>query len=35
MGFGKTTPVLRIFDEPKARNFYGVFGFQDRLGAPV
>jgi uncharacterized glyoxalase superfamily protein PhnB len=29
MGFGKTTPILRIFDEVKAREFYVDFlGFQ-------
>lgn len=29
MGFGKTTPILRIFDESKAREFYLDFlGFQ-------
>ena len=29
MGFGKTTPILRIFDEIKAREFYIDFlGFQ-------
>jgi uncharacterized glyoxalase superfamily protein PhnB len=25
MGFGKTTPILRIFDEAKAREFYVDF----------
>ena len=29
MGFGKTTPILRIFDEAKAREFYVDFlGFK-------
>ena len=29
MGFGRTTPILRIFDEAKAREFYLDFlGFQ-------
>jgi len=29
MGFGKTTPILRIFDEAKAREFYVDFlGFR-------
>lgn len=29
MAFGKTTPILRIFDEAKAREFYVVFlGFK-------
>ncbi|ROL64377.1 bleomycin resistance family protein [Pseudomonas chlororaphis] len=29
MSFGKTTPILRIFDEAKAREFYlGFLGFQ-------
>lgn len=29
MSFGKTTPILRIFDEAKAREFYPDFlGFQ-------
>lgn len=29
MGFGKTTPILRIFDEAKAREFYvGFLGFK-------
>jgi uncharacterized glyoxalase superfamily protein PhnB len=28
MGFGKTTPILRIFDEAKAKEFYvGFLGF--------
>jgi catechol 2,3-dioxygenase-like lactoylglutathione lyase family enzyme len=28
MGFGKTTPILRMFDEAKAREFYvGFLGF--------
>lgn len=28
MSFGKTIPILRIFDEPKAREFYvGFLGF--------
>lgn len=29
MSFGKTTPILRIFDEAKAREFYiGFLGFE-------
>lgn len=29
MSFGKTTPILRIFDEAKAREFYvGFLGFK-------
>lgn len=29
MAFGKTTPILRIFDEAKAREFYvGFLGFK-------
>jgi catechol 2,3-dioxygenase-like lactoylglutathione lyase family enzyme len=29
MGFGKTTPILRIFDEAKAKEFYVEFlGFR-------
>lgn len=29
MGFGKTTPILRIFDEGKAKEFYVTFlGFK-------
>lgn len=29
MRFGKTTPILRIFDEAKAREFYeGFLGFK-------
>ncbi len=29
MGFGKTTPILRIFDEGKAKEFYVEFlGFK-------
>jgi len=29
MGFGKTTPILRIFDEAKAKEFYvGFLGFR-------
>lgn len=29
MSFGKTTPILRIFDEEKAREFYvGFLGFK-------
>ena len=29
MSFGRTTPILRIFDEDKAREFYvGFLGFQ-------
>lgn len=28
MGFGRTTPILRIFDEAKAKEFYvGFLGF--------
>jgi hypothetical protein len=29
MNFGKTTPILRIFDEAKAKEFYiGFLGFK-------
>ena len=34
MAFGKTTPILRIFDEAKAKEFYVDFlRLQSRLGA--
>ncbi len=36
MEFGAPTPILRILDEAKAREFYeGFLGFTLRLGAPL
>jgi hypothetical protein len=33
VNFGNTTPILRIFDEAKAREFYvGFHGFAIHLG---
>jgi Glyoxalase superfamily protein len=33
MSLGKTTPILRIFDEAKAKEFCQLSWLQDRLGA--